>query len=35
VPGLVYKLICGAVRLIPDPLALAVMRSQGRRFRKT
>ncbi|HKR89101.1 MAG TPA: SDR family NAD(P)-dependent oxidoreductase, partial [Phenylobacterium sp.] len=35
VPGLVYKLICGAVRLMPDALALAVMRSQGPRFRTT
>lgn len=35
VPGLVYKLICGGVRLIPDPLALAVMRAQGPRFRKS
>lgn len=35
VPGAVYKLICGAVRLVPEGLALAVMRSQGPRFRKS
>lgn len=35
VPGLLYKLICGAVRLVPDWLALAVMRAQGPRFRKS
>lgn len=34
VPGLVYKLICGAVRLVPDPLAMAVMRAEGPRFRE-
>jgi short-subunit dehydrogenase len=33
VPGLLYKAICGGVRLIPDGLALAVMRAQGPRFR--
>jgi short-subunit dehydrogenase len=35
VPGALYKLICGAARLVPDGLALAVMRAQGPRFRKT
>jgi short-subunit dehydrogenase len=35
VPGLVYKLICGAVRLVPDGLAMAVMRAEGPRFRAT
>ena len=34
VPSLPYKLICAAARLIPDPLALAIMRTQGRRFRQ-
>jgi uncharacterized protein len=35
VPGLVYKLICGVVRLVPDGLALAVMKAQGPRFRES
>ena len=34
VPGLAYKLIIGAAKLVPDSLALAVMRSQGHRFRE-
>jgi len=34
VPGLAYKLICGAAKLVPDSLALAVMRRQGPRFRE-
>jgi short-subunit dehydrogenase len=34
VPGLTYKAIVAASRLIPESLALAVMRSQGRRFRE-
>jgi short-subunit dehydrogenase len=34
-PGLAYKLICGAAKLVPDSLALAVMRAQGPRFRRT
>ena len=33
VPGLTYKLIVGAASLIPESLALAVMRWQGPRFR--
>jgi uncharacterized protein len=35
VPGVLYKLICGVVRLVPDGLALAVMRAQGPRFRES
>jgi short-subunit dehydrogenase len=34
VPGLVYKLICGGAKLVPESLALAVMRAQGPRFRQ-
>lgn len=34
VPGLAYKLIVAATKLIPESLALAVMRSQGPRFRE-
>jgi short-subunit dehydrogenase len=35
VPGLTYKLICGAAKLVPDSWALAVMRAQGPRFRQS
>jgi short-subunit dehydrogenase len=35
IPGLPYKVICAAAKLVPDSLALAVMRAQGARFRKT
>ncbi|MDZ4375874.1 MAG: SDR family oxidoreductase [Phenylobacterium sp.] len=34
-PGLVYKLITGAARLVPESLALKLMAGQGGRFRKT
>jgi short-subunit dehydrogenase len=34
IPGVVYKLICGAAKLVPESLALAVMRAQGPRFRR-
>lgn len=34
IPGLTYKLICGAAKLMPDSLALAVMRAQGPKFRE-
>ena len=34
IPGLPYKVICAAAKLIPDSLALAVMRAQGPKFRK-
>jgi short-subunit dehydrogenase len=33
-PGLAYKALCALVRLVPDNTALAVMRSQGPRFRE-
>jgi short-subunit dehydrogenase len=33
-PGLAYKMICAVVKLVPDSLALAVMRAQGPRFRE-
>ncbi|CAN7162629.1 SDR family oxidoreductase [Phenylobacterium sp. LjRoot219] len=34
IPGVTYKLICAAAKLVPDSLALAVMRAQGSKFRK-
>ncbi|CAN7481685.1 SDR family oxidoreductase [Phenylobacterium sp. LjRoot225] len=34
-PGLVYKLICGGAKLVPESWALAVMRAQGPRFRQS
>jgi short-subunit dehydrogenase len=34
VPGLMNKLLAGAARLVPENLALAVMASQGSRFRE-
>ena len=34
IPGAVYKVICGVARLVPDGLALAVMKAQGPRFRE-
>ena len=35
IPGVVYKVICGVARLVPDGLALAVMKAQGPRLRET
>lgn len=34
IPGLPYKVICAAAKLVPDSLALAVMRAQGPKFRQ-
>ena len=34
VPGLGYKLVCAGAKLMPESLALAVMRWQGPRFRE-
>jgi short-subunit dehydrogenase len=34
VPGLGYKLLCAAMKLVPDSLALAAMRVAGPRFRE-
>lgn len=34
IPGLPYKVICAAAKLVPDSLALAVMRAQGPEFRQ-
>jgi short-subunit dehydrogenase len=34
VPGLQYKALCGLVKLVPEQLALAVMRAQGPKLRQ-
>ena len=34
VPGITYKAVCSLMKLVPDSLALAVMRAAGPRFRQ-